>query len=43
MVILALDPGNVRRDTESSGPAPSLNDSRVARQSLAYPIDIRPN
>jgi hypothetical protein len=41
MVILALDPGNVRRDTESSGPAPSLNDSRVARQSLAYPIDIR--
>ena len=35
MLILALDPGKVWRDIRSSGPAPSLNDSRVARQSLA--------
>ena len=41
MLILALDPGKVWRDIRSSGPAPSLNDSRAARQSLAGPRDIR--
>src|SRR4051794_21724195 len=41
MVILALDPGDVRRDIRSSGSAPSLNDSRVAHLSLACRSDIR--
>ena len=34
MLFLALDPGKVWRDIGSSGPAPPLNDSRTARQSL---------
>src|SRR5215216_3958989 len=41
--ILAFDPGNVRRDIRSSDPAPSLNDNRVARQSLADLRDIWPD
>src|SRR5215207_3089702 len=43
MLFLALNPGNVWRDIGSSGPAPPLNDSRTARQSLAGPRDIWPD
>src|SRR3954454_10907983 len=41
--IPSLDPGKVWRDTGSSGPAPSLTDNRVARQSLADLADIWPD